>query len=139
MAGRGHRRVCQKWQILLQKEAQNRQSDDTQNLRNPARLSGIFCAFFTKTFSSKIKRNFCINCLLTTGRKCGIMAGRAQACGSEIPIGSTYAKFLFNPADFHMASYFPESWHSSPILFSSHHWLIFLISFGIQSIPLPCS
>ena len=48
------------------------------------------------------------------------MAGRAQACGPEIPIGSTYAKFLFNPADFHMASYFPESWHSSPILSLTH-------------------
>lgn len=95
--------------FYCKKKAQNRQSDDTQNLRNPARLSGIFCAFFTKTFSPKIKRDFCINCLLTIKRKCSIMAGRAGMCGSEIPIGPTYAKFLFNPADFHMAPYFPEN------------------------------
>lgn len=97
----------------------------------PLDWAGFFCAFFTKTFSPKIKRNFYINCLLTTGRKCGIMAGRSRATRPEFYRSEAYAKFLFNLADFHMASRFPESWLSSPILFSNHHWLIFLISFGI--------
>lgn len=105
----------------------------------PLDWAGFFCAFFTKTFSLKIKRDFCINYLLTTGRKYGIMAGRSRATRPEFHRSEAYAKFLFNPADFHMASYFPESWHSSPILFSSHHWLIFLISFNTQPTPLPCS
>nr|DAG20667.1 MAG TPA: hypothetical protein [Caudoviricetes sp.] len=37
------------------------------------------------------------------------MAGRSRASWPEFPIGPTYAKFLFNLADFHMASHFPES------------------------------
>lgn len=97
----------------------------------PLDWAGFFCAFLLKTFSPKIKWNFCINCLLTTGRKYDIMAGRSRATRPEFYRSEAYAKFLFNLADFHMASRFPESWHSSPILFPFHHWLIFLISFGI--------
>ena len=105
----------------------------------PLDWAGFFCAFFTKTFSPKIKWDFCINCLLITRRKCGIMAGRSQVSRPEFPIGSTYAKFLFNLAHFHMASHFPETWLPRPILFLSHHWLIFPISFDTQPTSISCS
>ena len=37
------------------------------------------------------------------------MAGRSRATRPEFYRSEAYAKFLFNLADFHMASYFPES------------------------------
>lgn len=37
------------------------------------------------------------------------MAGRSRASWPEFYRSEAYAKFLFNLADFHMASYFPES------------------------------
>lgn len=133
MARWGHRWVCQKWQILLQKEAQNRQSDDTQNLRNPARLSGIFLCIFHKDIFTKNQMRFLYKLPIDNQTKMWYDGGpltseparisdRVYICkifvqSSPFPYGLSFSRnltsssnFIFKPPLTHISNFI---WHTA--------------------------
>lgn len=105
----------------------------------PLDWAGFFCAFFTKTFSPKIKWDFCINCLLTKPAACGIIKVDQRAAHKRAAPKFRSGPHMQNFCSIQPTFIWPPIFPKVGILVQFYYWLIFLISFGTQPTALLCS